>query len=945
MEPIDGHNPFEWLQIDQDSTAGLDGGNYETILFEPLNLDISSVRLENPYAPAKSIEQNLRLPDLETFRFGPLKELESLDASVISSEPEHPATVEGDIWKIAFELGSAREDIKLYSWEGFQNPNHNEPRSAYLSEAGPRVFDAALALKARRQSQAVTSDRSLGHNVLIRCLPQLGLGRSSTLFKFDEAVETFHSRVPDGRALGCSAELSQSLFDFFGEYGNSVRRLEKFRNKVVARGSQLPARLALAIAVSTALEVVEEFLSRHAAKSESIIQLQQTFELPRRLLDLLHKVVNLTKRCTSSDELVSMIYTKAQEAERCMDIMGKIMREVFRLVSEPWLQSINRWIGLEQAIQSGITSWPAFVKAEDGSGALQDTESLGKPTYAKEYRPDCITEDDAGTIFEVGKAFRVLQSQHPDHPLCSLRSWNVEATTAHWDLTLQEVERITEKALIYEQSLKKAVQKYDEQSSHTSRAEASEMSKTDGAEASPWSNLEEQDRWISQSLVTLNAPPQQPSDALPDPLRETIREYFSNCLSGSDRPLHPALRPPLSVGLSMSLAPILYTQAHLVYTTTLRLLFLSHYLRHHLSILNSHFLLSHPPFLTRLTSALLSPGLASAERRKGTPRLGQTMGLQLGTRRTWPPASSELRLALMGILTEISASLPSSHPGGTPASKNRDLPGGLSFAIRQLSERDIEKCVEPNSLYALDFLRLQYTPPPPLDSVVTPTSLEKYDTIFKFLLRIVRVRWVVEQQLSSPLSSLPRIARNSARPSVSASQLRLRFKFEALHVVTTLCDYFLGVGTSKPWTEFETYIRDLELRLAHPNYLDRERSSGASVPGLRNAHDAMLERVLGSLFLKRRHAKVMDALERVLSTVLNFASVEKETGMEDNLDVKGLYTEFREFTRAFLEACRRVGEREGRKSREPGASLPEEEMLEMLLLRLCMNGHYNRIDE
>jgi hypothetical protein len=41
-------------------------------------------------------------------------------------------------------------------------------------------------------------------------------------------------------------------------------------------------------------------------------------------------------------------------------------------------------------------------------------------------------------------------------------------------------------------------------------------------------------------------------------------------------------------------------------------------------------------------------------------------------------------------------------------------------------------------LRALDFLLMDYKPPPPLDIVITPDVLSKYQRIFSFILRLLR---------------------------------------------------------------------------------------------------------------------------------------------------------------------------------------------------------------
>ncbi|KFY43748.1 hypothetical protein V495_03793, partial [Pseudogymnoascus sp. VKM F-4514 (FW-929)] len=177
-------------------------------------------------------------------------------------------------------------------------------------------------------------------------------------------------------------------------------------------------------------------------------------------------------------------------------------------------------------------------------------------------------------------------------------------------------------------------------------------------------------------------------------------------------------------------------------------------------------------FASRLAHALFDPTLETAERQRGVARQG-VMGLRLGTRGkgrgsgetgSWPPGGSELRLVLAGVLGEsyaaISPPRPNSRPGSaklppapaaafgvavsaatynTPAT----LPGDLSFGVRSMTTAEMEACLDPSSLSALDFLRLVYKPPAPLDAVITPSCLFMYDRAFRALLRCLRVQFVM----------------------------------------------------------------------------------------------------------------------------------------------------------------------------------------------------------
>ena len=106
-----------------------------------------------------------------------------------------------------------------------------------------------------------------------------------------------------------------------------------------------------------------------------------------------------------------------------------------------------------------------------------------------------------------------------------------------------------------------------------------------------------------------------------------------------------------------------------------------------------------------------------------TTLTGEVMGLRLGTthEERWPPASSELQLTLMGILNETYGKAQASQD--SRRANEQALPGALSFAIRQLPEAEIDQVLDPNSLYALDFLRLRYTIGAPLDAIMTGDAL------------------------------------------------------------------------------------------------------------------------------------------------------------------------------------------------------------------------------
>jgi hypothetical protein len=421
------------------------------------------------------------------------------------------------------------------------------------------------------------------------------------------------------------------------------------------------------------------------------------------------------------------------------------------------------------------------------------------------------------------------------------------------------------------------------------------------------------------------------SQGLPDELQLLIERTLEKT-SGDGDAFTNTFSPPMSLASTLSFRPLITAQAKLVNAATIRLFFRSHQLRLHLALQRQYHLFGDGVFSSLLATALFDPDRESAERHKGKMRSGVHMGLQLGSRTSWPPASSELRLALRGVLSEsyYSSTLYQSTQGAevksTPTMllNNRDndeLPGQLNFAIRNLTEAEQEKVMDPDALHALDFLRLQYVAPAPLNLVITSISLEKYDYIFKFLLRLLRMLFVV--------SHLPReYADGNAR----------YFRTEAYHFVITITNYVFQTGIAEPWDDFNTFVRTIETRL------DEEDVAGElgvrvteGVASLRDAHERCLDSILFALLLRKRQRKIMALVEEIFDHVLLFAKMQNSSTQQNQASLKSLYANLRGKIRVFLSVCRGLT---GKQGYGKGRGTAEENSMERLVVAMEMNGYF-----
>ncbi|RMZ80337.1 hypothetical protein DV738_g2919, partial [Chaetothyriales sp. CBS 135597] len=270
-------------------------------------------------------------------------------------------------------------------------------------------------------------------------------------------------------------------------------------------------------------------------------------------------------------------------------------------------------------------------------------------------------------------------------------------------------------------------------------------------------------------LPQLNA---SSSELLP---RDDVQNVALHCLMSPAASTDSLLAVPLSEVLDLSLSPFIFAQHRLLSYSVLNALFSTYQFSSHLHMLRQIHLFGDGMFTARLSMALFDS--SDDDNNEGADSRGHststititTPGLRLQTRDSWPPASSELRLVLMGILSDSIRS--SSSSSSTASLASRELEDTTSFAIRELSDDELEACRDVNSIHALDFLKLQYKPPNQL--------LEAYDAIFKHMLRVLRLK---------------------------------------NHFITTLADYSANIAIALPWARLQDAVGAIESRLAEEDY-------------------------------------------------------------------------------------------------------------------------------
>ncbi|KAJ4336693.1 hypothetical protein N0V87_005256 [Didymella glomerata] len=924
MDVEDGaYNPFSSSHV-WNQTADNDAlGTYESSLFTPLELDISSIKFDHPYAPKHDLDRELRLPDLETFDFGPLPELDSIDESSISIETP-PLGPEEDVWEVALDLGPANKDVLFYTWESFEKGEHIPSHTPYMTERGPKAYDAALA----HDDGKTPAGRVIKGNVLLQSLWNLGLGRSSILFHFNTSLKSFESTIADGRASGMSMLAAQSLISRFVHIGNTFLYLRAFVERTFSSANSIPARVALATSISSILGTLASHLGSQSGNIASLLELQRLFTRPREILIHVARMTDSVRHAKSNEQLASILHHRILEVEESDGYLRQISGKILSYVAAPTLQLMSEWIGIRQ--EQGplpIHERGSFVTVEDDNTEQGPLEYV----YRSEMMPRFITPEDGNLIFDTGNSLRFLKTQHLDHPLSNLEKFDVKAPEMEWRFAWQDIEVVAKKAKDYEEALRSTLLQLT-QGREVARPRSACIPHTKLKHHSD-PHGPDLDKFFEQSIGEMNAQPGCSDRSVPDDLQRLLDDILEH----QAQPVTNTFAPPMSITSALSFRPLITAQAKLVNAATLRLFFRAHQLRHHLSLQRQYHLLGDGVFSSLLASALFDPDRESAERHKGKMRSGVHMGLQLGSRTAWPPASSELRLALRGVLSEsyyssalyLSSVAANIAPTMSTTITGRDtdsLPGQLNFAIRNLTEDEQTLVMDPDALPALDFLRLQYVPPPPLHLVITATSLDKYDTIFKSLLRLSRTLFVI--------SHLPR---QYADPTAR------KFRNEAHHFVTTYTNYVFQSGIAEHWSEFDGFVATLEKRL------DEEDKAGElgtrvteGVSTLRDAHDKCLDSIMFSLLLRRRQRKVVALVDEIFEFVLAFAKLQRGGGQRgtgdegENATVEELYAKLKGKIRVFLSVCRGLTGKKGYGRK----GTTEENSIERLVLAMEMNGYF-----
>ncbi|GAP82954.1 putative Spc97 Spc98 family protein [Rosellinia necatrix] len=852
------------------------------------------------------------------------------------------------LWHEGADPPQATADYK--TWDTFSSPNIPRAAPLFMTEAGSSVYDAAIADKDDPLGLGNTDHLLIQTKPYLAALLGLALGRASVFFTWDATKAIFVPAVDGMRISGYSTKILHGLQSACLRSGTTTRFLSSYV-QLAYRTRPSAVRIALAKAVDVILLAIQQQFGERGKHVQSILQLQSLVEPVEALLVSLQRLVRSLSRMRTDEQALSQIFAETEALENHQSLLRILMCEVLSRITEPWIDFVEKWIGVKAEESSPLTkdgSGKSFVDVQN----IAKVDDFGFEVEERDYVlnearvPKFIPPDIALIMFEAGKTLRLLRTHHPDHPLCHAGIVSSGRPPGlKWLFDWKSIENFQSEVRRYEQALFQRILGNSSAGTLQPDSDAHLTSISRGmlqAFGNDGAQLEE------QLLASIQVLDQTPPDAISrDTLASLLEEglFHESSVQGnaSGFNLHWSLIPLHSFG------PLVISQARLINREYMKFLFDAHDLKEHLRVQKEFQLLGNGMFCSRLSHALFDPDLETAERQAGVALNGGIMGLRMNGRDTWPPASSELRLALMGVLGET-YTCTSSQESGPLGAKTPDLPGDLSFALRDLPAEEIDKCMDPSSLEALDFLRLSYKTPTPLSPILTAVILVKYDKIFKVLLRILRMLYVIGQ--------LFRDTSKMERQREGADDVWLRFRFEAQNLVQSVTTYFFDTGIQASWLQFERWLDGVQSNLDRAN-TNTLNTAVVSPDEVREEHEKMLDRIMNVLLLRKRQQPVLALLEDVFRLILKFsrqvqleASGKVEGGASKTI-IEELYKTFRKKLEVFVTVCHGLGEKRDATGKTTRRDLMidderrndgtyHENTIDRLLVNLDMFGYYSR---
>ncbi|KAG5641756.1 hypothetical protein DXG03_004288 [Asterophora parasitica] len=830
--------------------------------------------------------------EIEAYKRQPLHYLPK-ELSLLAAQPSSPPHLTfSTLWLDALTRNFGLRN-KALSWDRLRPsyPSHASS-TGFLSEQDSLVFAAAryhVNLRLRDLSVNVVY---VTQNNLLNALKMTVLGTSSVYHTWDPSSERFvQACLGDNQkgfllVDGKDEVISQSIISRFLTIGNLLRRLEVLLDTLRARSAKEdPTVHAYAHALSTIVTFLRQALSRCppvndplSTQSHTLSAIWMHYEIYEEIL------VSLGDMCGRGETtlpetyppfhlspvvLVSTIYSHLErhiERQSPHTILA-ILAYVLTHVSHEYLQEVSRSVGYgtDSLKKASRDTGQSLNHHEEDEENEEDEESQDIHEPSSDTFPDFFPPALLDILPVARKSLVLLEKAQPDHPILQ---GTMTQGVIQWFWTESAIESAWEGHY---------------PNSNFASASAPPVITTRTAE-----DEEHPEFLIFQLFNQEPGTIANPSSAAPEAEAAThsLRTFIDEFPAAL-----PPITPTLSHLASLVLAPLVQHASTL--SSALLTLFLTPSttkrdtlnFQTHLSLLRSYLLVAAPPFKSRLAAALLSDkedcdseqtshGMTiSSLRRSGSKKRGHGKGERqpwavglapsLLERETWPPVGADLSFFLRTVIVDSFENV-ARDADEAKISRSRVLEEAeyrLGFAIRDLpTGPGRDKWLNPLAIEALDFLYMDYKVPSAMEVLITHDILSKYQRMFAFILRLMRV----EHALGS-LFRMTRSLHNPLFPTLATSRKRLlHFRFVAQSFVSSLSAYVSDTAIAG---NFDPFLACL----SPPK--DGHEAAFSDVFALARGHSKLLDDMLSACLLRSGQRAVGELLRSALELILEFTIV------------------------------------------------------------------------
>ncbi|KIY53093.1 hypothetical protein FISHEDRAFT_33969 [Fistulina hepatica ATCC 64428] len=751
---------------------------------------------------------------------------------------------------------------KVFFWDQLR-PSHKEPNApAFLSENDDFVYASARyhVLPPLRNPDIETT--YVSQNKILPCLRTLSIGVSSPLFEWNPESETFKSTFKGKRRVfyidGRDAVLSKCLIRRFAAIGTHMRRLETYISSVSDSSCRLGATVN---AFCSSLSSIHSFLrtaifklgrplteeSQHTLSAISV-QYQEFEELLNVLLDCVgragcRKPSEYDQLEMSPRSLLTRIFDHLnhQIESQAPVLVRSLLSFILTRTSVNYFHQIARAIGFSRDVGAQVVPQMSQQQPIDDDGS---DESIVEVKDGERDFPKFFPSHIAEKLSTAEKSLAILRTADPQHSMLVVPS----ERRLRWFWTEDEVDATI-----------------------TGDYSHSVVANSQQTSAPTYVGL-----YLPQ-LSKFDVYDLEPGQTIGMHLPTTSSEDLEAFISTYPMSL-PCMTPTLAHLSALVLDPLI-RHANALSSALLDVLLTSHTLncRTHLLLLRSYLLMTAEPFRRRISAALMSDNCSPESLRSGFNNypmhvlaseehtlLAVGLAPRLLARGNWPPVDGDLSFLLRTVIIDsfdsIWQSLRPDMITDNEEYMREQVENRFGFAIRDASPKT--KWMDPLGAKprALDFLYMDYKPPDALKVIITQETIGKYQRVFAFILRLMRV----ENALAA-VARLTSRASNSLLPTFSQKQRRLlHFRFISNTLVSALMTHVFDTAIRG---NFDVFLKKLDAGI-------HDRDKGFSdVFALGKAHSVMMDDILSACLLRSGQRAVADLLRQLLTLVLDFANL------------------------------------------------------------------------